>query len=145
MSRFRSVSEVAASFCRGGRFRPVSEIEATVSERRSISSSFRNLEGLSWEGVAFSMFQKSRHRSGEGVDFVVFQKSRSSSRRCGRLRHVSQMEASVRTWGSFLVVFRKTAVGRAVVWTVGRMAKTWQRRCTCVAHVANVNGFKAAR
>ena len=52
-----------------GRFRPVPEIEARVSERGSISSSFRNLEGLSWEGVAFSVCQKSRHRSGEGAQF----------------------------------------------------------------------------
>ena len=79
MSRFRSVSEVAASFCRGGRFRPVSEIEARVSERGSIPSSFRNLEGLSWEGVVFRITRKLRQRSGEGgVDFARYLGHRSA-------------------------------------------------------------------
>ena len=129
---------------RVGRFRPVPEIEARVSERESISSSFRNLEGLSWEGVAFSVCQKSRHRSGEGAQF-------------GHVSGISDIVPAI--WsipqcfsrggerlGEGLIsrsFQKKAAVGRAVVWTVGRFAKTWQRRCTCSANVSNVSGFKS--
>jgi hypothetical protein len=79
---------------RVGRFRPVSEIEARVSERGSIPSSFRNLEGLSWEGVDFSVFQESRHRSGEGGRFRRVSKISPSFSRGGRFRRVSKISPS---------------------------------------------------
>jgi hypothetical protein len=115
---------------RGGRFRHVSGISAGFSARWSISSWFEN--------------------------------SRRASRRGGRFRHVSEISAGSRLRWSISSCFRirggvfgegaifsrfqrKAAVGRAVVWTVARLAKTWQRRCTCASNVLNVSGFKATR
>jgi hypothetical protein len=94
----------------GGRFRHVSKISPSFSERRSISSCFRNLGRLSGEMVVFVAFQNSSRALRRGVILRRFQKKRT--------------------------------VGRADVWTVERLAKTWQKRCTFASHMLNVEGFK---
>ena len=117
-------------FRRGGRFRRLLEILKGSPGRGSLSACVRNRVIVQERGLNLGMFKESR----------------TSFRRFGRFRNVSQEKASVQARGSILVVFfKKAAVGRAVVWTVGRMDKTWQRRCTCVSNVANVSGFKATR
>ena len=181
---------------RGGRFRRVSEsrgellgeegdfvvfqkVEASCSERRAISPSFESRGELLGEEGDFVAFQKSRgasrrggrfrHVSGISAGFSArwsisswFENSRRASRRGGRFRHVSEISAGSRLRWSISSCFRirggvfgegaifsrfqrKAAVGRAVVWTVARLAKTWQRRCTCASNVLNVSGFKATR
>jgi hypothetical protein len=142
--------ETKASFSGRGRFRRVSKVEVSSSERWLISSCFEGRGGLSGEGADLATFQKSRQASRRGGRFRHVSKIAPSVSERGpissrfknlgglsgegvELGHVSEFESSSSARGHFGAFSKKQTVGRVGVWTVERFTKTW-KRCARLQH-----------